>query len=95
MRIYRVTLPGVSGKGQSIFVNFVCGYENFDLLLRDLGEGKIISGEMLITRGVVGAEGRRWEVIGRAPYAIAKGGIGTIEVCQMTFVEAERVGARA
>jgi len=92
MRVYRVTLPGTNHKGQALFVNFVCQYEDFALLLRDLDRGRLIVGEMLVTRSVAGQGGRYWEVIDRAPYAIAKPGVGSIEVCQMTFVEAESAG---
>ena len=90
--VYRVCLPGVSAAGRTVFVNFECGYQDFDALLDDLNRGDLIAGTMLLTRRAREDVDSRlsFEVFGRRPYAISKQGIGTIEVpVGLRFVEEE------
>ncbi|MBX3579990.1 MAG: hypothetical protein KF723_22530 [Rhizobiaceae bacterium] len=87
--VFRVTTTSINPRTQTAyFVNFECTYPTLDLLVSDLNDGKIIMGETLSTKAVAGERGLH-EVVHRRPYALAKGGIASIETPHVRFVEYE------
>lgn len=86
--VYRVNLAGINPRtGAAHFINFECSHGSLEQLVADLNDGKIIIGEVLRVRPT--ADRAVIEVMHRRPFALAKGGFGSIAVPDVRFVEYE------
>jgi hypothetical protein len=84
--VFRVNLAGINPRtGAAHFINFECRYPTLEHLVSALNDGSIVFGEVLRARPT--DERGVLEVIDRRPFALAKGGFGSIATPNVRFVE--------
>lgn len=88
LAVYRISLPGKkTASGAMRFINFECAYDDFDRLVDELNEDRIINGWSLQTRAT--SERGVFEVIGREAYALSKHGVALVEIPRVRLVEVD------